>query len=361
MLRKLSLVLGCLLVALLASCQASTTQTAPAKTEAGSPVLKPALFVVSDLSVSPSEVVAGSPVTIEVTVTNQGELSGTYAVTFKIDGIEVGAEQVTLKGGASTKVRFTGTKSAAATYLVTVNGQSGRFVVKEQPKPIASPPPSAATPALKVKYLAHSCFLITSESGTKIITDPYLTGGELTYGEVGDSADIVTVSHEHSDHNNTAAVGGSPQVVSRASAEVNGIKFRAISTFHDTAQGTARGRNTVYCFEVSGLKICHLGDLGHLLSEAQVSEIGAVDILLIPVGGTYTINAPVATQICDQLKPKVVIPMHYLTDKCSYPIANVDEFLKGKSGMSQPGASEVEFKAGQLPASAQIIVLTPAR
>ncbi len=213
---------------------------------------------------------------------------------------------------------------------------------------------------MKVKYLGHSAFLITSDSGIKIITDPYAPDPELRYSNIGESADIATVSHEHSDHNNIAAVGSNPQVV-RATTEVKGIKFRAISTFHDNSQGSQRGNNTVISFEVSGIKICHLGDLGHLLSTQQVAEIGAVDILFIPVGGNYTINATVATQICDQLKPKVIIPMHYKTDKCDYPIAGVDEFLQGKENVTRLDTSEVEFRSGQLPAKTQIIVPKSAR
>jgi len=212
---------------------------------------------------------------------------------------------------------------------------------------------------MKIKWLGHATFTITSDTGTKIITDPYAPNERLTYGEIKESADIVTVSHEHGDHNNVAAVGGNPEVV-RGTTEVKGIKFKGIPTYHDDAKGSKRGNNTMLCFEVDGVKVCHLGDLGHPLSDEQVNELGEMDVLLIPVGGFYTIDATTASQACDQLKPRVIIPMHFKNNKCNFPISGVDEFIKGKSNVTQPDASEVEFKAGELPASAQIIVLKPA-
>ncbi len=214
---------------------------------------------------------------------------------------------------------------------------------------------------MKIKWLGHASFLITSDSGIRIITDPYTTGGPLTYGEIKESADIVTVSHDHSDHNNSAAVRGNPKIIKGAgSAEVKGIAFEGIPTAHDEAGGSKRGYNTIFCFEVDGLKLCHAGDLGHTLGKKEIDEIDKVDILLIPVGGYYTIDANVATEVCDKLKPKVIIPMHYKTDKCSYPISTVDGFLKGKKDVSRLNTSEIEFKPGKLPATTQIIVLKSA-
>jgi len=212
---------------------------------------------------------------------------------------------------------------------------------------------------MKIKWLGHASFVITSEAGTRIITDPYATKEDLRYGEISESADIVTVSHEHTDHNNVAAVGGKPEVV-RGSAKVKGIEFRGIPSYHDEAGGSKRGKNTIICFEVDGIRVCHLGDLGHQLSDKQASELGRIDILLIPVGGYYTVDAKVATQVCNQLKPRVIIPMHYRTDKCTFPIAVVDEFLKGKEAVNRLDASEANFKSEELPASTQIMVLKSA-
>ena len=212
---------------------------------------------------------------------------------------------------------------------------------------------------MKIKWLGHASFLITSDSGVKIITDPYMPDARLHYGEINESADIVTVSHDHSDHGSVSAVKGSPKVV-KSDAEIKGIKFRGIATFHDAAGGKDRGRNTLLCFEVDGVKICHLGDLGHELTAGQVSAIGAVDVLFLPVGGFYTIDATVAGKVAGQLKPKVVIPMHFRNDKCHFPITGVAEFLRGKKDISQPDASEVAFEAGELPPATRIIVLKPA-
>ncbi|MFC1933807.1 MBL fold metallo-hydrolase [Chloroflexota bacterium] len=213
---------------------------------------------------------------------------------------------------------------------------------------------------MKIKWLGHASFMITSDAGMKIITDPYKTGGNLDYGEIKESADIVTVSHEHYDHNNASAVGGNPEVVKRT-AEVKGIKFNGTPTYHDDASGSKRGKNTVFYFEVDGIRVCHLGDLGHQLDDKDVALMGRVDILLIPVGGNFTIDARVATEVCSKLAPKVIMPMHYRNERSrSFPVSGVDEFLQGKAGVSRLDASEVEFKQGELPATTQIVVLKPA-
>ena len=116
----------------------------------------------------------------------------------------------------------------------------------------------------------------------------------------------------------------------------------------------------MFCFELDGIGVCHLGDLGHLLDDGQLKEMGSVDILLIPVGGFFTIDARTADKVCDQLQPRVIMPMHYRTEKSFPEISGVDEFTKGKNNVTRQDSSEVEFKAGQLPDSAQIMVLKPA-
>jgi len=212
---------------------------------------------------------------------------------------------------------------------------------------------------MKIKWLGHASFLITSDSGVRIITDPYEPNDKLLYGAIDESADIATVSHDHFDHGNVAAVKGAPQVV-KGDAEIRGIKFKGIATFHDSSEGKERGSNTIFCFEVDGVKVCHLGDLGHELTTEQAAQADAVDVLLLPVGGFYTIDATVAGRVAEQLKPRVVIPMHFKNSKCDFPIAGVEEFLRGKENISQPDASEVEFRAGEIPPTTRIIVLKPA-
>lgn len=214
---------------------------------------------------------------------------------------------------------------------------------------------------MKVKWLGHACFLISSDAGLRIITDPYAVGGGVGYAPVNEAADIVMVSHDHFDHNAVSTVAGKPEVVRGGGTKnANGVEFKGIATYHDDSKGSQRGDNTVFCFSVDGVKLCHLGDLGHRLSSEQVAEIGDVDVLLVPVGGFFTIDANVAGQVCDDLKPRVVIPMHYKTPKLDFPIAGVDEFVKGKANVRALDSSEAEFKLGELPDATEIVVLQPA-
>lgn len=213
---------------------------------------------------------------------------------------------------------------------------------------------------MKIQWLGHASFLITSNSGIKIITDPYEPNDKLRYGAINEPSDIATVSHDHFDHGNVDAVKGNPQVV-KDSTEVKGIRFKGIPSFHDTARGSERGKNTIFCFDVDGVKVCHLGDLGHELTAEQVNAMGAVDVLLLPVGGYFTIDASVASRVAGQVSPRIIIPMHFKNSKCNFPIAGVDEFLRGKTDISQPDTSEVEFRAGELPSATQIVVLKPSK
>jgi len=215
---------------------------------------------------------------------------------------------------------------------------------------------------MTIKFLGHASFLITSEEGVRIITDPYEPGGydgALRYGPITDEADIVTVSHDHADHNYVAGVPGNPVVVTE-STEVSGISFQVIGSYHDNAQGTERGPNRIFCFAVDGIRVCHLGDLGHLLSTEQASSIGDVDVLLIPVGGHFAIDAQRATRTIEQLQPAVAIPMHYKTPKVDFLIAPVDDFLADKQNVERAGTSQVTICADELGAGPRIIVLEAA-
>ena len=214
---------------------------------------------------------------------------------------------------------------------------------------------------MKIKWLGHACFLISSGGGLRVITDPYAVGGGLNYSPIKETADVVVVSHDHGDHNNASAVQGKPKVVKGSGTKTaKGIRFKGVATSHDASQGQQRGLNTVFCFTIDDLTLCHLGDLGHVLSPGQVAEIGAVDVLFVPVGGFFTIDAVVAGQVCDQLKPRIAIPMHFKTPKCAYPIDGVEDFLKGKKNVRKVGGSEVEFERKKLPAATEIVLLQPA-
>jgi len=214
---------------------------------------------------------------------------------------------------------------------------------------------------MKIRWLGHSSFLITSDMGTRIITDPYTTGGNLHYGEIKESADVVTVSHEHFDHNNVGTVTGKPRVYKGpAAVEIKGIRFSGLPTYHDDNKGAQRGTNMVICMDVDGVRVCHMGDQGHRLTPQEVEKIGKVDVLLIPVGGFFTIDAATATSISNSINPKVIIPMHFKNQGCSFPVTPVDDFLKDKKNVTRSNKSEIEFKAGKVPPETQIIVLQPA-
>lgn len=181
---------------------------------------------------------------------------------------------------------------------------------------------------MKIKWFGQSCFRITSEDGTKIILDPYKMPG---YKLPELQADMVTVSHNHSDHNNVDAVGGNfilikgPRMFSQ-----NGIEITGVQTFHDDISGARRGNNIVYNFKINGIYICHCGDLGHLLSLEQINKIGIVDILMLPVGGGTTLDVNGAVEVVKQLNPKIVIPMHYRTEAMGalgFVFEKVDSFI----------------------------------
>ena len=214
---------------------------------------------------------------------------------------------------------------------------------------------------MRVKWLGHSCFLITSRDGLRVITDPYAVGGGINYSPIKETADVISVSHGHDDHSNVSAVKGKPEVVRIDGLRTaKGIQFKGVATNHDEVQGGQRGPNTIFCSTIDDIKLCHLGDLGHVLNREQVSEIGAVDILFVPVGGFFTIDAPAASQVCDQLGPKVIVPMHFKTPKCAYPIAGVEDFLKGKENVRRIEHSEVDFEREKLPTTTEIVLLRPA-
>jgi L-ascorbate metabolism protein UlaG (beta-lactamase superfamily) len=213
---------------------------------------------------------------------------------------------------------------------------------------------------MKIKWLGHACFLITSKDGTRVITDPYAVGGGINYSPIKETADVVVVSHGHGDHSNVSAVQGKPEVIKGEGIKTaKNVQFRGIASYHDAYQGEQRGTNTVFCFTIDNIRLCHSGDLGHVLSSEQVSKIGAVDILFVPVGGFYTIDASVASQVCEQLKPNIVIPMHFKTPKCAYPIAGVEDFLKGKKNVRTVGDSEVDIERERLPSATEILLLQP--
>ena len=183
-----------------------------------------------------------------------------------------------------------------------------------------------------IEYLGHSCFRITGENGVTILTDPYTkVGYEL---RTGLTADVVTVSHEHFDHNFTQAIEGDFQILRGfGKSEIKSVEFEGISTFHDERQGCLRGKNTVFVMKIDGMTVCHFGDFGEAYNEQLIKKLGKIDVLLLPIGGTYTIDATQAMQYVKALTPAVVIPMHYKGEDCVLDISDEKEFLRLCEGL----------------------------
>jgi L-ascorbate metabolism protein UlaG (beta-lactamase superfamily) len=208
---------------------------------------------------------------------------------------------------------------------------------------------------MDITWLGHSCFRLKGSHAT-VITDPYSPG--LGYSLGKPTARIVTVSHEHPGHSYIEGVGGQPRVVSRPGEyEISDVLIIGIATFHDGEGGKKRGKNTVFLMEIDEIAVCHLGDLGHVLTSEQIEDIGNVDVLMLPVGGVSTINAPMAAEVVRQLEPKIVIPMHYKTPVLKRELETVDRFLKeigAKQVASQP---KLSVNKSNLPPTSQVFLL----
>ena len=209
---------------------------------------------------------------------------------------------------------------------------------------------------MEINWLGHSCFRIKGNQAV-IVTDPYSPDLGYSLGKV--SALIVTVSHEHPGHNNVQGVGGEPKLITGPGEyEVNGVLIMGMRTFHDEQQGTLRGKNTIYLMEIDEVSVCHLGDLGHVLSADQVEEIGNVDVLLLPVGGVSTINAPTAAEVVRLLEPKVVVPMHYKTEAIKRELEPVSRFLKEMGVNEIDSRPKLSVTKTNLPISTQVVLLS---
>jgi L-ascorbate metabolism protein UlaG (beta-lactamase superfamily) len=208
---------------------------------------------------------------------------------------------------------------------------------------------------MEISWLGHSCFRLKGSQAT-VITDPY--SPELGYKLGKPTAHIVTVSHQHPGHAYVEGVGGEPRVVKGPGEyEIGGVLIMGISTFHDGEKGAKRGKNTAYHMEIDEISVCHLGDLGHVLSVEQVEELDNVDVLLLPVGGVSTINAPVAAEVVRQLEPKVVIPMHYQTPALKKELESVERFLKEIGAKDVAPQPKLTVSKSNLPETTQVFLL----
>ncbi len=217
---------------------------------------------------------------------------------------------------------------------------------------------------MRIRWLGHSAFLLTAADGTRILTDPYVPGsfsGQLRYGPIREQAHAVTVSHHHRDHDGVARLPGEPSVFDRAGSYKEGsVSITGFDTFHDESKGAERGHNVVFVFEADGLRVCHCGDLGHVLTAHLAAAIGKVDVLLVPVGGTFTIDATAAHEVAEQLSARVLVPMHYKTDKLGFDIDGVEAFTQGEKNVKHVGRAEVELSAATLPPTPEAWVLEHA-
>lgn len=180
---------------------------------------------------------------------------------------------------------------------------------------------------MKIRYFGHSCFQIISDNGVRIVTDPYTKVG---YEMASPSADIVTVSHGHFDHAFVEGVGDEPFILDGSGRvfRFEDVEITSFETNHDEKQGALRGKNQIFQFTVNGVKICHFGDLGEPCRSGILEKIGEADVLMLPVGGTYTIDAKQAKEYADSVGAKIVIPMHFKPDDGALDIATVDGFLE---------------------------------
>lgn len=220
-----------------------------------------------------------------------------------------------------------------------------------------------------VRYLGHSSFFVSSTKGTSIILDPY--GTHIPYNWAPLDADVVVISHEHRDHNADYRVGGKPMIVKRThdfqcEQEVSvkrtgeALAFHGIPSFHDNFGGRRRGPNTIWHWFWEGVHFCHLGDLGHLLTDQQIKTIGKVDVLFVPVGGKICLNPTEASLVVNQLSPRMVFPMHYLTpaiEKHELAEFQLSDFTSKMSSVEDAASMAIDVELARLPTQTKVIVL----
>ncbi|HSX57760.1 MAG TPA: MBL fold metallo-hydrolase [Candidatus Saccharimonadales bacterium] len=210
---------------------------------------------------------------------------------------------------------------------------------------------------MEISYLGHASFKLKGKNAT-VVVDPFDPKIGLKFPKV--EADIVASTHSHFDHNAISSVGGSPYVIEGPGEyEVKGIEIVGVASWHDNKEGAERGKNTIYNFKIDKINIAHLGDLGQTtLTEPQVEEIGNVDVLLLPVGGFFTIDASEANKIASQLEPKIIIPMHFKGDSTVSELADVDKFLKEIGKENIEAVPKLVVTPDKLPEETQVVLLS---
>ncbi|MBI5304004.1 MAG: MBL fold metallo-hydrolase [Chloroflexi bacterium] len=231
-------------------------------------------------------------------------------------------------------------------------------------------PTTAKETTASVTWLGHATFVLKMSTGLTVLADPMNDSVGYPLTPVA-GVDLVTTTHEHSDHNNVALATGSPQIVrglagndwAKIDQTIKGVRVRTVQTYHDDTQGSQRGKNAIFIFEMDGLKLAHLGDLGHTLNADQVKAIGAIDVVMIPVGGFFTIDGIGAAEVVTQLNPKIVIPMHYKTPALGASLAgrltDLGAFTSALGNTTQvtQTAQTITISSSKLPATRAVMVL----
>jgi len=207
---------------------------------------------------------------------------------------------------------------------------------------------------MTISWYGHSCFRIEAKEGS-ILTDPFSKEIGLRPPKIKD--DVVLVSHQHYDHNNIEDVNSEAFIIQNPGEyEKQGISILGIQSFHDNTNGSERGLNTIYVIKAEEMTLCHLGDLGHKLTDHQIEEIGDVDILIIPVGGNYTIGPKEAVEVISQIEPKIIIPMHYKIPGLTVEIDGSEKFVK-ELGLTPETVDKYKIAKKLLPAEEVKLVM----
>lgn len=201
---------------------------------------------------------------------------------------------------------------------------------------------------MKLTYIGHACFRLTAADGTTVITDPY--DASVGCRMMPLCADMITMSHGHHDHCETSMIEGDPVILRGTEwAQVGSVSAAAAASWHDDANGTKRGPNTIRIFTVDGMKIVHMGDQGCMPDEESLAAISHADVLLMPVGGFFTAELDTVMEILEKAAPRCVVPMHFKTRRCGYPIAGVAPFLHAMGMMDAVPQREMELTPETVP------------
>lgn len=226
---------------------------------------------------------------------------------------------------------------------------------------------AASAEQVSIRWLGQSCFLVTTPDGVRVLMDP--VSAAAGYENPAQQADVVTISHEHGDHNAVTLAQGAFSTLralapggrdwNRVEFEVGDARITSVASYHDNDHGEQRGLNGIFVIELPNFKLVHLGDLGHVLDDGQVLPLRGADVLLVPVGAAFTIDAADAARVVDQIQPKsVVIPMHYKTPASkAKELVSADDFLKGRNVLRAEGP-EYKFDTDAPPKPRTFVVLT---